>query len=222
MQGCGMSQFASSRGRPARRFPAKQIGVHLPLQLLQEAKVLARVNGYSLTGLVQAALCRLIDERGQPIPEDVEVHWQKSRCPEFEKNWKDFLRWKAEIRDLDTAARAAEQAREIAEAAAKRERLRAERAAIWEANRRAEENARKEELEAGSAGAGSGVAGSGVAGSAVAGSAGPFVARAESAPGGCAGSMGAGDAAASQAPTSQAPTSQAPAIPPALAQEDLL
>jgi hypothetical protein len=210
-----MLNSLSSRGRPARRFPAKQIGVHLPLQLLQEAKVLARVNGYSLTGLVQAALCRLIDERGQPIPEDVEVHWQKSRCPEFEKNWKDFLRWKAEIRDLDTAAKAAEQAREIAEAAAKRERLRVERAALWEANRRAEENARilaraEEEQDAGSAVADS-------AGSAGAGSAGPFVARAESAPGGCAGSMGAGDAATSQAPASQAPT-----IPPALAQEDLL
>jgi hypothetical protein len=212
-----MLNSLSSRGRPARRFPAKQIGVHLPLQLLQEAKVLARVNGYSLTGLVQAALCRLIDERGQPIPEDVEVHWQKSRCPEFEKNWKDFLRWKAEIRDLDTAAKAAEQAREIAEAAAKRERLRVERAALWEANRRAEENARilaraEEEQDAGSAVADS-------AGSAGAGSAGPFVARAESAPGGCAGSMGAGDA--QQAPTSQAPASQAPTIPPAQA-EDLL
>ncbi len=204
-----MLNSLSSRGRPARRFPAKQIGVHLPLQLLQEAKVLARVTGFSLTGLVQAALCRLLDERGKPIPEDVEVHWQKSRCPEFEKNWKAFQRWKAEIRDLDTAAKAAEQAREIAEAAAKRERLRVERAVIWEANRRAEENARaEEELEAGSAGS--------------AGSAGPFVARGDSAPVG-AGSSGAGDAATSQAPASQAPASQAPTIPPALAQaEDLL
>jgi hypothetical protein len=142
-----MSQFASSRGRPARRFPAKQIGVHLPLQLLQEAKTLARANGFSLTGLVQAALCRLLDERGKSIPEDVEVFWQKSRCPEFEKDWKAFQRWKTEIRNLDTAAKAAEQAREIAEAAAKRERIRAERAAIWEANRRAEEARKSQDSE---------------------------------------------------------------------------
>jgi hypothetical protein len=221
-----MSQFASSRGRPARRFPAKQIGVHLPLQLLQEAKVLARVNSFSLTGLVQAALCRLLDERGKSIPEDVEVFWQKSRCPEFEKDWKAFQRWKAEIRDLDTAAKAAEQAREIAEAAAKRERIRAERAAVWEANRRAEEKARilaraEEEQETGSGVAGSGVAGSGVAGSAVAGSgvagsavagsavAGSFVARADSAPGNGAGSKGAGDAATSQSPAIPADPGQA-------------
>jgi hypothetical protein len=211
-----------SRGRPARRFPAKQIGVHLPLNLLQEAKILARVNGFSLTGLVQAALCRLLDERGKPIPEDVEVFWQKSRCPEFQKDWQAFQRWKAEIRDLDTAAKAAEQAREIAEAAAKRERLRAERAAIWEANRRAEENARileraEEEAVAGSAVAGSAVAGSAVAGSAVAGSAvagsaSPFVAKCDSAPGNGAGSMGAGDAATSQAPN--VPTALGPAVDP--------
>jgi hypothetical protein len=211
-----------SRGRPARRFPAKQIGVHLPLNLLQEAKILARVNGFSLTGLVQAALCRLLDERGKPIPEDVEVFWQKSRCPEFQKDWQAFQRWKAEIRDLDTAAKAAEQAREIAEAAAKRERLRTERAAIWEANRRAEENARileraEEEQEAGSAVAGSAVAGSAVAGSAVAGSAvagsaSPFPAKCDSAPGNGAGSEGAGDAATSQAPN--VPAAPGPAVDP--------
>jgi hypothetical protein len=214
-----------SRGRPARRFPAKQIGVHLPLQLLQESKTLARVNGFSLTGLVQAALCRLLDERGKAIPEDVEVFWQKSRCPEFQKDWQAFQRWKAEIRDLDTAAKAAEQAREIAEAAAKRERLRTERAAIWEANRRTEENARileraEEEQEAGSAVAGSGglgvagsaVAGSAVAGSAVAGSAGSFVAKCDGAPGNGAGSEGAGDAA----------TSQAPNVPPAFEPLEIL
>jgi hypothetical protein len=191
------------------------------LQLLQEAKVLARVNSFSLTGLVQAALCRLLDERGKSIPEDVEVFWQKSRCPEFEKDWKAFQRWKAEIRDLDTAAKAAEQAREIAEAAAKRERIRAERAAVWEANRRAEEKARilaraEEEQETGSGVAGSGVAGSAVAGSGVAGSAvagsavaGSFVARADSAPGNGAGSKGAGDAATSQAPAVPADPGQA-------------
>jgi hypothetical protein len=211
-----------SRGRPARRFPAKQIGVHLPLNLLQEAKILARVNGFSLTGLVQAALCRLLDERGKPIPEDVEIRWQNSRCPEFQKDWQAFQKWKAEIRDLDTAAKAAEQAREIAEAAAKREKLRAERAAIWEANRRAEENARileraEEDQEAGSAVAGSAVAGSAVAGSAVAGSAvagsaSPFPAKCDSAPGNGAGAMGAGDAA----------TSQAPNVPPAFEPLEIL
>jgi len=206
-----------SRGRPARRFPAKQIGVHLPLNLLQEAKILARVNGFSLTGLVQAALCRLLDERGKPIPEDVEIRWQNSRCPEFQKDWQAFQKWKAEIRDLDTAAKAAEQAREIAEAAAKREKLRAERAAIWEANRRAEENARileraEEDQEAGSAVAGSAVAGSAVAGSAVAGSAGSFVAKCDGAPGNGAGSEGAGDAATSQAPN--VPAAPGPAVDP--------
>jgi hypothetical protein len=182
--------------------------------LLQESKTLAHVNGFSLTGLVQAALCRLLDERGKPIPEDVDVFWQKSRCPEFQKDWQAFQRWKAEIRDLDTAAKAAEQAREIAEAAAKRERIRAERAAIWEANRRAEENARilaraEEEQEVGPSVAGPSfpsVAGSGVAGSSVAGSKGPFLARGDSAPGNGAGSEGARDAA------NAAPASQAPAV----------
>jgi len=215
-----MKGFHSSPGRPSRRFPSKLCNFHLPLGLHAAIKSLAIGKGLSMTELVQVSLARVLHAHGRPIPPDVEKSYTLALSEVEIAQQAEFDEWrrikKESMRALRDAADAENRKRLDREAAM--------RQAQREARERleAQERADREQYASIPDLTGAEVPESfGVAGSAVAGSAGSFVARGDSAPVG-AGSQGAGDAAASQAPTSQAPTSQAPAIPPALAQEDLL